>query len=123
MLVVDDHHAIRQGLRSLVGSYSGFTVVGEAADGEEACALAQQLRPDVILMDINMPRMNGVDATRHIKTRDPGIAIIGLSVNATSYNQEFMKQAGAALVLPKELALEELYSAIKDVVGRPHNLG
>lgn len=112
VLVVDDHKAIRQGLRDLVGSYGDCTVAGEAEDGARACELAQQLGPDVILMDINMPRMNGIEATRWIKTKLPHIIIIGLSVNLNVESAHQMQEAGAAAYLAKDTAPEDLHRAI-----------
>ena len=116
VLVVDDHRAIRQGLRDLVGSYGDCTVVGEAEDGAQACELAQQLRPDVILMDINMPRMNGIEATRCIKTMLPHIITVGLSVNLSVETAHQMKAAGAAAYLAKDSAPDDLYRAIRSAL-------
>lgn len=112
VLVVDDHRAIRQGLRDLVDSYGDCLVVSEAEDGARACELAQQVRPDVILMDINMPRMNGIEATRWIKTMLPQIIIIGLSVNLSAETAHQMQSAGAAAYLAKETSPEDLYRVI-----------
>jgi len=80
VLLVDDQTLMREGLRSIVSASSHLEVVGEAEDGEEAVTLAERLDPDVILMDINMPKMDGFEATRRIKVDRPGIVIIGLSV-------------------------------------------
>jgi DNA-binding NarL/FixJ family response regulator len=77
VLVVDDHPLLRQELQSLVSCSGDIKIIGEAIDGEQACELAQRLQPDVILMDIEMPTMNGIDATRWIKTALPQIIIIG----------------------------------------------
>ena len=90
-----------------------MAVVGEARDGEEAIAAVDELQPQVVIMDINMPKMNGIDATRLIKSRYPEIVVIGLSVNAEANNQAAMRKAGAATLLTKEAAVDELYSAIR----------
>jgi PAS domain S-box-containing protein len=112
ILLVDDHSMVRQGLRTVLDSYPDLEVVGEAADGLDAVAVAERLRPEVVLMDINMPRMNGIEATEQIKTRHPTTVIIGLSVNADRENRQAITKAGAVMLLTKEAAVEELYSAI-----------
>jgi PAS domain S-box-containing protein len=117
VLLVDDHAMVRQGLRTVLENYADIEVIGEASNGEEAVALAEQLRPAVILMDINMPKMNGIEATATITSRYPGIVVIGLSVNAGSDSAEAMKKSGAVLLLTKEAAVDELYRAIQDVLS------
>src|SRR6478735_7207592 len=82
VLLVDDHAMVRQGLRTMLESYADVEVVGEACDGEEALVCTEQLNPAVVVMDINMPKMNGIEATARLKARYPDVAIIGLSVNA-----------------------------------------
>jgi CheY-like chemotaxis protein len=117
VLLVDDHAMVRQGLRSVLESYPDIEVVGEAADGKEALALVERLRPSVIVMDLNMPNMNGIDATAIIKSRHPQIVILGLSVNAGEDNRAAMTEAGAAALLTKEAAVDELYDMINEAVG------
>ncbi len=112
VLLVENHRLIRQELRNMVNASEKFTVVGEAENGELACALTQQVRPDVILMDVNMPRMNGVEATRWIKTTLPQVIIIGLSVYPSGPVEQEMKAAGAAAHLSKDTDPEDLYRAI-----------
>lgn len=112
VLVVDDHPLMRQGLRSLISCFSEFEILGEAADGEEACDCAQRLQPDVILMDIHMPKMNGITATRWIKEAFPHVVIIGLSVDQNSAVATQFKAAGASAYLTKETQPDELYRAI-----------
>jgi DNA-binding NarL/FixJ family response regulator len=87
-------------------------VVGEAVDGEEAVRLTEQLRPGIVVMDINMPKMNGIEATREITARYPNIIVIGLSVNAGHDNHHAMTRAGAATLLTKEAAVEQLYQTM-----------
>jgi PAS domain S-box-containing protein len=113
VLLVDDHAMVRQGLRSVLDSYADIEVVGEAWNGEEAVAAVETLRPAVVLMDINMPKLNGIEATARIKSRYPDITVIGLSVNAGGENEAAITKAGAALLLNKEAAVEELYRAIR----------
>jgi DNA-binding NarL/FixJ family response regulator len=116
VLIVDDHAMVRRGIRSILEDYPDIRVVGEASDGIEAILLVDQIVPCVVVMDINMPRMNGVQASRQILRRYPNTIIIGLSVNVGSENERAMKQAGALKLLPKEAAGEELYNAIREAV-------
>lgn len=116
ILLVDDHAMVRQGLRTMLESYPGVQVVGEACNGEEAVQAAEMLQPSLIVMDINMPKMNGIEATAAIKTRFHDIIIIGLSVQAGGANAEAMTKAGAAMLLTKEAAVDELYERIQQVV-------
>jgi CheY-like chemotaxis protein len=115
VLLVDDHAMVRQGLRSVMEAFPNIEIVGEASNGNEAVTLVERRRPAVVLMDINMPKLNGIEATARIKTEHPNVAIIGLSVNAESGNQEAMKKAGANMLLPKEAVVDELYNAILSV--------
>jgi CheY-like chemotaxis protein len=114
VLLVDDHAMVRQGLRAVLESYPDVEVVGEASDGEEAVAQVEGLQPTIVVMDINMPKMNGIKATSQITSRFPGSIVIGLSVQAGGENEVAMKQAGAAMLLTKEAAVEELYKAIRE---------
>jgi CheY-like chemotaxis protein len=113
VLLVDDHAMMREGLRAVLNSYTDIELVGEAADGEEAVKLAGRYRPHVIVMDINLPTKNGIQATAEIMARYPETAIIGLSVNTSGENQTAMLQAGARTLLNKESAVEQLYAAVK----------
>lgn len=122
VLLVDDHVMVRQGLRSLLESYPDVAVVGEAANGEEAVASVAALLPTIVVMDINMPTMNGVEATKRIKERYPHVIVIGLSVTPDGNNHQLMKQAGAHETLTKEAAVEHLYSAIQGAMhGQPRS--
>lgn len=112
VLLVDDHSMVRQGLRSLLEGYSDIEVVGEAADGQESLACVEHLRPSVVVMDLNMPKMNGVDATAAIKSQYPETIVLGLSVNAGHDNYAAMTQAGASALLTKEAAVDQLYDLI-----------
>lgn len=114
VLVVDDHAMLRQGLRTMLETNADIEVVGEACDGEEALISAEKLQPAVVVIDINMPKMNGIEATARLKARYPDIIIIGLSVNAGEENQEAMKRAGAMRLITKEAAVEQLYAVIKE---------
>ncbi|HSA85449.1 MAG TPA: response regulator, partial [Nitrospira sp.] len=117
VLLVDDHVMVRQGLRAELDAYPDIQLVGEAGNGEEAVRLVDRLRPAVVVMDINMPSMDGIEATARIKTRHPETTVIGISVNAAKENEEAMKRAGAVGLMTKEAAVEQLYGRIKDSVG------
>jgi DNA-binding NarL/FixJ family response regulator len=112
VLLVDDHAMVRQGLRTLLESYDDVEVVGDAANGEEAMTLVERLQPTVVVMDINMPRMNGIEATRQIRARHPTIIVVGLSVNAERENQDALRYSGGNILLTKEAAVDQLYLAI-----------
>jgi signal transduction histidine kinase/ActR/RegA family two-component response regulator len=112
LLLVDDQTLMRQGLRSIVSAYNHLEVVGEARDGMEAVEIVQRLNPDVVVMDINMPNLDGIEATKRIKAYRSDIAVIGLSVNPSIETEQKMKAAGAASYLTKESAAEVLCQAI-----------
>lgn len=86
--------------------------IGEAQNGSEAVSLVKELRPQVVVMDINMPKMNGIEATARIKTQWPQTIVVGISVNAEDDNRMAMLRAGAARLLTKEQAVEQLHDAI-----------
>jgi DNA-binding NarL/FixJ family response regulator len=112
VLLVDDHAMVREGLRSILQSYADLDIVGEAGDGIEAVKLARTRHPDVVVMDINMPRMDGVAATRQIKRDRPATAVIGISVQESSHVEQAMISAGATAFLTKDRAASHLYQAI-----------
>jgi len=112
VLLVDDHTLVRQGVKSLLESYPDVTVIGEAADGQQAVVLAAQLAPSLVLMDVNMPRMDGIEATRRLTDEWPEIPVIGLSVNDAPHVVEAMTAAGAVAVVSKDTAPERLYEAV-----------
>lgn len=118
VLLVDDHRQLRQGLRGLVDGFPGIEVVGEACDGEQAVILAQQLQPDVILMDVQLPRLNGYDATRLICAQQSAPAVIGLSVGHIPQVEAGMLSAGARAYLCKEDAADRLYDLIRAICPR-----
>jgi len=116
VLLVDDHAMVRQGLVSILARYTDVRVIGEASNGVEAVAMAAELAPDIIVMDINMPQMDGIEATKRIINAQPWAIVIGLSVNNSPQTSEAMKNAGAATLLSKEAAGDELYDAIVALV-------
>ena len=115
VLLAEDHTIVRKGLRSLLDKETGIEVVGEAEDGREAIVKAKKLHPDIVVMDIAMPGLNGLEATRQIKKRFSDIKIIILTMHA---NEEYILQslkAGASGYLVKKAAPAELISAINAV--------
>jgi DNA-binding NarL/FixJ family response regulator len=116
VLLVDDHLVMRQLLRSILESYKDLTVVAEAGSGEEAVARATELKPSVVVIDINLPAMNGIEATKLIKLSSPSTAVIGLTAGDHDLGQMLMKAAGAVAVVSKDLALDQLYPAILNAV-------
>lgn len=121
VLLADDHVVMRQGLSTLLKKHSDIQVVGEATDGEEAVQMARNLRPDVILMDISMPKMNGMEATRVIHSELPLIRIIGLSMYDDAETEKCMLNAGAVAFVPKSGYSETLLTVVRK--GDPKNTG
>jgi len=115
VMVVDDQAVIRRGLSALLNGHTDIEIVGEAADGVEAVALARSLFPDVILMDINMPKMNGLEATKIISAEVPCAWIVGLSINDDPETTACMLDAGAAVHLAKGCDCSDLLAAIRKV--------
>jgi DNA-binding NarL/FixJ family response regulator len=117
ILLADDHKILRSGLRSLIERQPHFHVVAEAEHGKKAVRLADELRPDVVLMDISMPDLNGVDATRRILEKSPATKIIILSVHSSRRFVSEVFKAGASGYLSKNCSFEELVSAISAVLS------
>ncbi|MBI4775466.1 MAG: PAS domain S-box protein [Deltaproteobacteria bacterium] len=113
VLLVDDHTVMRHGILSLLERYSDIEVVGEAGDGLEAVQMARNLQPEVILMDISMPKMNGLQATKLIHSESPHIRIIGLSMYDGSETEKGMLVSGAAACIPKSAHSAALLTAIR----------
>lgn len=116
LLLADDQEIVRAGLRSLLERYPEVEVVGEAAEGKQAVALATQLRPDVVLMDITMPDIDGAEATRRIKALAPEVDVLALTIHEDEAYFFEMLNAGASGYVPKRASPEELLAAI-DVVA------
>jgi DNA-binding NarL/FixJ family response regulator len=115
IVIADDHTITREGLRSLLGQDADVEVVGEAQNGREAVALATTLLPDIVVMDITMPDLNGIDATRRIKERHPQIKVLALSMNASVELMTDMLKAGASGYVLKDCAFKELTEALRVV--------
>ncbi len=118
VLLVDDHFLVRQGLRKYLSHHLDIELVGEATDGEEAVKLTDLLKPDVVVMDINMPRMNGIEATGSILRKHPHLQVIGLSFYLGNGNREAFLDAGACLLLEKGTAYQHLPQAIYQAVDK-----
>ncbi len=117
IVLADDHTILREGLRALLTADSNFEVVGEARDGREAVRCVEKLEPDLILMDLSMPRMSGMDAIREIKKRYPDTKIIALTVHKTEEYLLTTLQAGADGFVLKDATHDELILAINNVMG------
>jgi DNA-binding NarL/FixJ family response regulator len=117
IVLADDHRIMREGLRSLVADLPDMEVIGEAADGRTAVELARTLAPDVIIMDIGMPDLNGIEATRQIVAQVPTVKVIALSMHSDSRFVSGMLKAGASGYLLKDCAFEELARAIQTVAA------
>jgi len=116
VLLADDHTILRQGLRRLLESHSDITVVGDADNGRDAVESAVRLRPDVVIMDMAMPGLNGIEATRQLTREVPGIRILALSAYSDEEYVMAVCQAGAAGYLVKHSAATELISAIREAM-------
>jgi DNA-binding NarL/FixJ family response regulator len=113
ILVADDHQIMREGLVNLLTKQADFEVCGEARDGHEVVAEARKLKPDAVIMDVALPGLNGIEATRQIKEAHPEIKIIGLSMHSERRFVAEMLKAGASAYILKDSAFEELVNAIR----------
>ena len=113
LLLVDDHDVVRSGLRMLLENQTGLVILGEASSGAQAMTLMQELSPDVVVMDITLPDISGIDVTRTIKKKNPEIAVIALTIHEDEQHFFEMLKAGATGYVPKRAAAEDLVAAIK----------
>jgi DNA-binding NarL/FixJ family response regulator len=116
ILLADDHQIVRDGLKTLLEKQADMQVVGEAQDGRAAVDQARALSPQVVIMDIAMPDLNGVDATRQIKGESPEVKVIALSMQSDGPIVRRMLQAGASAYMLKDCASEELVKAVRTVM-------
>jgi len=117
ILIADDHRIMREGLRALLEKQLDFDVLGEADDGRTIVQLAQQLRPDVVIMDISMPTLNGIEATQQLLETLPQIRVIGLSMHFEKRFVDKMLKAGAYGYLRKVCSSEEVIRALRTVMA------
>lgn len=117
ILIVDDNTILREGLRSLLASHQGFQVVDEAGDGQEAIQSVDKFLPDLVLMDLSMPRMNGIEATREIKKKWPGIKILAFTVQDSEEYIMAMLKAGADGYILKDSTHDELIQSIENILA------
>ena len=112
LMLVDDHALVRQSLAEVLTNHESVQVVGQAADGLEALELADRVQPDVVLMDVSMPRMGGLEATRKLKERMPQVRVIGLSMHISQDMAQSMLNAGASAFLTKGCSVPDLLAAV-----------
>lgn len=115
ILIADDHEAVRRTVRALVESRAQWTVCGEAADGEDALAQTQRLRPDVAVLDLEMPKLNGLETARRIRASVPAVMIVVLTMYDFEAMHEQARRAGARLVVCKANADRDLVPAIESL--------
>jgi two-component system invasion response regulator UvrY len=117
VLLVDDHELVRTGFRHILQDSPGIEVVGEAESGEDAVIKAKQLKPDLVLMDVNMPGIGGIEATRRVRRQNPATQVIAVTVLSDAPFPEQLHEAGALGYLTKGCPAEELFRAIKMVAS------
>lgn len=117
VLLADDQRVVRDGLAMLLGLLPGVEVVGTAADGEQAVAMALDLRPEVVLMDLRMPRCDGIEATRRLRAQAPGIRVVALTTYADDRSVLDAVRAGARGYLTKDAGAEDIQRALAQVAG------
>jgi DNA-binding NarL/FixJ family response regulator len=115
IILADDHNVLREGLKSLLNQQQDFEVIGEADNGQEAVRLTKKLEPDIVVLDIGMPNMNGIQATQHIVAEVPDTKVLALSMHSDHQFVVKMLQAGASGYMLKDCAYEELISAVRDI--------
>jgi DNA-binding NarL/FixJ family response regulator len=113
VVLVDDHALVRQSLADLLGREADIAVVGEVSYGGQAIEAVKTHRPQVVVMDVNLPRLNGVQATRIIKSLQPGLVVIGVSVHDDAATRQAMLDAGASAYLSKDRPVETLVEMIR----------
>lgn len=119
VLLADDHKIVRTGVASLLKNAPEIEVIAEVGDGKEAVDAANKLRPDVAILDVNMPNMNGIEAAVLIRKRTPSVQVIGLSLHADQQTRQAMLDAGAAVYLPKDSPEEALIAALRELAANP----
>jgi DNA-binding NarL/FixJ family response regulator len=119
VVVVDDHEAMRQAVSAALTHAGDIEVIGTCADGQEAVVVATQMHPDVVVMDLSMPRMNGIDATREIVRRDPAVRVLICTGAAPQWQIDGAVDAGAVGCVYKSLDLSEIVAAVRSAAMSP----
>jgi DNA-binding NarL/FixJ family response regulator len=117
ILLADDHAVVRQGFRMILSAHADLEIVGEAGNGREAIELSATLRPDVVVMDVAMPELNGIEATRRLTAENPHIRVVALSMHKDSVYVREILRAGARGYLLKDSVAEDLVAAVRAVAG------
>jgi len=117
VILADDHQVIREGLRNLIDDQSDMEVVAEASNGRDAIDLCDEMKPDVVVMDVAMPDLNGIEATRQIITECPNTKVLALSMHSDKHYAAGMLGAGASGYVLKDCAFDELADAIRRIAG------
>ena len=115
IVLADDHVMMREGLKSLVNAQADMEVVGEAGDGNDALAKVHELRPDVVVMDVSMPRLDGIEATRRIRAEWPTIQVVGLSTDDRPEGRHAIEEAGAVAYFSKNDGAAALIAQLLDL--------
>jgi DNA-binding NarL/FixJ family response regulator len=117
ILLADDHAVVRQGFRMILSAHADLEIVGEAGNGREAVELAAALRPDVVVMDVTMPELNGIEATRRLTAENPHIRVVALSMHKDSVYVREILRAGARGYLLKDSVADDLVAAVRAVAS------
>ena len=117
IVLADDHHIVREGLRNILGALPDFQIVGEADDGLQVCAVVERLKPDVLILDLMMPGLNGLEISRQVRRNTPQTQIVVLSMHANEAYVAEALTAGAAAYLLKRSTSDELSNAIREAVA------
>jgi two-component system, NarL family, invasion response regulator UvrY len=117
IVIADDHDIVRRGVRNILETQNDWVVVGEAESGHQAIELFEELKPDAIVMDITMPGMNGLDATREIAKKDPNCKVLILTMHEGLIFGESISRSGAKGLLTKTQAADELVPALKTIIA------
>lgn len=116
VLVVDDHDVVRMGICGIIGQVSGVKVIGQAASGEQALGMARELRPDIVIMDIRMPGMGGIEATRRLLAANPGLKVIVVTMVDDDIRPAHLLKAGAVGYITKRTDREEMQRALQTIL-------
>lgn len=121
IMIIDDQEHVRQGLKTILELSDDMEVIGEACNGLESIQMAGRLKPDVVLMDLEMPEMNGLEAAQILKQRYPGIAVVMITIHHESVHREQAERMGVDAFLEKGESPQRLIQTIRDVLSRTSN--